>query len=254
MTEPVEPRPRWRAITSASTCGCRPVEAAGNLHDVDGAVRDAKCTGIQVPNLTGGDRRDAPNHTPDQAGPDRRDPGGTGKFDIKYSQTEPVAGDALTDFLAESAVTGERLPGLGSGMYKNRDADLRADRIELTDPFFASRWPPDRGPPAFFLPGSPHIMTVIFRRDAGPVAFCSLPAQHAQAQEAEVDDLQSLLQAQADLVANASRRSGSGAGHAHTPAICPRFHALVSAGRRASCTSAAATACSSTWPMQAQIR
>ena len=40
----------------------------------------------------------------------------TCQFDI-ISQTEPVPGDAWTDFLAESAVLEADWPGLGCGMY-----------------------------------------------------------------------------------------------------------------------------------------
>jgi ABC-type branched-subunit amino acid transport system substrate-binding protein len=49
------------------------VEAAGTT-DVD-AVRTAMY-GQKFPNLTGGDRRDAAQPSPDQAGADRRNPGG----------------------------------------------------------------------------------------------------------------------------------------------------------------------------------
>jgi urea transport system substrate-binding protein len=88
------------------------VEAAGTT-DVD-AVRDAMY-GIQVPNLTGGIAEMLPNHhltKPVLIGEIRAD----GQFDI-ISQTEPVPGDAWTDFLAESAVLEADWPGLGCGMY-----------------------------------------------------------------------------------------------------------------------------------------
>jgi len=88
------------------------VEAAGTT-DVD-AVREAMY-GIQVPNLTGGIAEMLPNHhltKPVLIGEIRAD----GQFDI-ISQTEPVPGDAWTDFLAESAVLEADWPGLGCGMY-----------------------------------------------------------------------------------------------------------------------------------------
>ncbi|WP_378946617.1 urea ABC transporter substrate-binding protein [Paracoccus sp. R86501] len=75
------------------------VEAAGTT-DVD-PVLDA-IVGVEVPNLTGGTAQVLPNHhitKPVLIGEIRED----GQFDI-VSQTEPVAGDAWTDFLPESAV------------------------------------------------------------------------------------------------------------------------------------------------------
>jgi len=81
--------------------------------DVD-AVR-AAMYGQEVPNLTGGTATMLPNHhltKPVLIGEIRAD----GQFDI-ISQTEPVAGDAWTDFLPESAVLESDWPGLGCGMY-----------------------------------------------------------------------------------------------------------------------------------------
>ncbi|MEM9317520.1 MAG: urea ABC transporter substrate-binding protein [Pseudomonadota bacterium] len=88
------------------------VEAAGTT-EID-AVREAMY-GIQVPNLTGGIAEMLPNHhltKPVLIGEIRAD----GQFDI-ISQTEPVAGDAWTDYLPESAVLASDWPGLGCGMY-----------------------------------------------------------------------------------------------------------------------------------------
>ncbi len=88
------------------------VEKAGTT-DVD-AVRDAMY-GQEVKNLTGGTAKMLPNHhltKPVLIGEIRAD----GQFDI-ISQTEPVAGDAWTDFLPESAVLESDWPGLGCGMY-----------------------------------------------------------------------------------------------------------------------------------------
>jgi urea transport system substrate-binding protein len=88
------------------------VEAAGTT-DPD-AVR-AAMYGLQVPNLTGGMAEMLPNHhltKPVLIGEIRAD----GQFDI-ISQTEPVPGDAWTDYLPESAVLVSDWPGLGCGMY-----------------------------------------------------------------------------------------------------------------------------------------
>ena len=88
------------------------VEAAGTT-DVD-AVRTAMY-GLEVPNLTGTTAKMLPNHhltKPVLIGEIQAD----GQFDI-VSQTEPVAGDAWTDFLPESAVLEADWPGLGCGMY-----------------------------------------------------------------------------------------------------------------------------------------
>ena len=88
------------------------VEAAGTT-DVD-AVRTSMY-GLEVPNLTGGIAKMLPNHhltKPVLIGEIQAD----GQFDI-ISQTEPVAGDAWTDFLPESAVLDSDWPGLECGMY-----------------------------------------------------------------------------------------------------------------------------------------
>ncbi|MBK5945108.1 urea ABC transporter substrate-binding protein [Rhodobacter veldkampii DSM 11550] len=88
------------------------VEKAGTT-DVD-AVRTAMY-GLEVPNLTGGVAKMLPNHhltKPVLIGEIQAD----GQFDI-ISQTEPVAGDAWTDFLPESAKLESDWPGLGCGMY-----------------------------------------------------------------------------------------------------------------------------------------
>jgi urea transport system substrate-binding protein len=88
------------------------VEKAGTT-DVD-AVRTAMY-GQEVTNLTGGKAVMLPNHhltKPVLIGEIQAD----GQFDI-ISQTEPVAGDAWTDFLPESAVLDSDWPGLGCGMY-----------------------------------------------------------------------------------------------------------------------------------------
>ncbi|ROU00322.1 urea ABC transporter substrate-binding protein [Histidinibacterium lentulum] len=81
--------------------------------DVD-AVREAMW-GQEFPNLTGGTAVMNPNHhlsKPVLIGEIRAD----GMFDI-ISQTEPVPGDAWTDFLPESAVLMSDWQELGCGMY-----------------------------------------------------------------------------------------------------------------------------------------
>jgi urea transport system substrate-binding protein len=91
------------------------VEKAGTT-DVD-AVRNAMY-GLEVPNLTGGIAKMLPNHhltKPVLIGEIRAD----GQFDI-ISQTEPVPGDAWTDFLPASAVLEADWPGLGCGMYNTQ--------------------------------------------------------------------------------------------------------------------------------------
>ncbi|WP_090732330.1 urea ABC transporter substrate-binding protein [Paracoccus homiensis] len=88
------------------------VEKAGTT-DVD-PVLDA-IVGVEVPNLTGGTAQVLPNHhltKPVLIGEIRED----GQFDI-VSQTEPVPGDAWTDFLPESAVLDADWPGKDCGMY-----------------------------------------------------------------------------------------------------------------------------------------
>ncbi|MCR9120809.1 MAG: urea ABC transporter substrate-binding protein [Phyllobacteriaceae bacterium] len=81
--------------------------------DVD-AVREAMW-GQEFPNLTGGTATMLPNHhltKPVLIGEITED----GQFDI-ISQTEEVAGDAWTDFLAESAVLKSDWQELGCGMF-----------------------------------------------------------------------------------------------------------------------------------------
>jgi urea transport system substrate-binding protein len=81
--------------------------------DVD-AVRE-KMWGQKFPNLTGGIAEMLPNHhltKPVLIGEIRAD----GQFDI-ISQTEPVPGDAWTDFLPESAVLDANWKDLQCGMY-----------------------------------------------------------------------------------------------------------------------------------------
>ena len=88
------------------------VEAAGTT-DVD-AVIDAM-VGQTYPNLTGGTAEMLPNHhltKPVLIGEIRAD----GQFDI-ISETEPVPGDAWTDFLPESAVLESDWATLKCGMY-----------------------------------------------------------------------------------------------------------------------------------------
>ncbi|MCW1917659.1 urea ABC transporter substrate-binding protein [Rhodobacter sp. KR11] len=91
------------------------VTAAGTV-DVD-PVLDA-LVGQKFPNLTGGMAELLANHhltKPVLIGEIRAD----GQFDI-ISQTEPVAGDAWTDFLPESAVLESDWKDLKCGMY-NKD-------------------------------------------------------------------------------------------------------------------------------------
>ncbi|MDP4989738.1 MAG: urea ABC transporter substrate-binding protein [Marivita lacus] len=88
------------------------VTAAGTT-DVD-AVRTAMY-GQEFPNLTGGTAVMLPNHhltKPVLIGEIQAD----GQFDI-VSQTDPVPGDAWTDFLPESAVLKSDWKDLGCGMY-----------------------------------------------------------------------------------------------------------------------------------------
>lgn len=88
------------------------VEKAGTT-DVD-AVSEA-IVGLETPNLTGGMAKMLPNHhltKPVLIGEIRAD----GQFDI-ISQTEPVPGDAWTDFLPESAVLESDWVELKCGMY-----------------------------------------------------------------------------------------------------------------------------------------
>lgn len=91
------------------------VEKAGTT-DVD-AVRTAMY-GLEVPNLTGGVAKMLPNHhltKPVLIGEIRAD----GQFDI-ISQTDPVPGDAWTDYLPESAVLEADWASLGCGMYNTQ--------------------------------------------------------------------------------------------------------------------------------------
>ncbi len=91
------------------------VEEAGTT-DVD-PVLDA-IVGVTVPNLTGGTAEVLPNHhltKPVLIGEIRED----GQFDI-VSQTDPVPGDAWTDFLPESAVLDADWPGKQCGMYNTQ--------------------------------------------------------------------------------------------------------------------------------------
>ena len=88
------------------------VTAAGTT-EVD-AVSKAMI-GQKFPNLTGSEAEMLPNHhltKPVLIGEIQAD----GQFDI-ISQTEPVAGDAWTDFLPESAVLDSDWATLGCGMY-----------------------------------------------------------------------------------------------------------------------------------------
>jgi urea transport system substrate-binding protein len=88
------------------------VEKAGST-ETD-AVLDA-IVGVTVPNLTGGTAEVLPNHhltKPVLIGEIRED----GQFDI-VSQTDPVPGDAWTDFLPESAVLDSDWPGKTCGMW-----------------------------------------------------------------------------------------------------------------------------------------
>lgn len=88
------------------------VKAAGTT-DVD-AVRTAMY-GQEFPNLTGGTAKMLPNHhlsKPVLIGEIQAN----GQFDI-ISQTEPVNGDAWTDFLAESKVLKSDWKDLNCGMY-----------------------------------------------------------------------------------------------------------------------------------------
>ncbi|MBF9036547.1 urea ABC transporter substrate-binding protein [Rhodobacterales bacterium HKCCE2091] len=93
------------------------VEAAGTT-DADAVI--AALPGQTFPNLTGGMAEMLPNHhltKPVLIGEIRAD----GQFDI-ISQTDPVPGDAWTDYLPESAILTSDWPGLGCGMY-NTDTE-----------------------------------------------------------------------------------------------------------------------------------
>ena len=91
------------------------VEKAGST-DTDAVL--AAIDGLEVPNLTGGTAKVLPNHhltKPVLIGEIRED----GQFDI-VSQTEPVAGDAWTDHLPESAVLEADWPGKDCGMWNTQ--------------------------------------------------------------------------------------------------------------------------------------
>ena len=91
------------------------VEKAGST-DTDAVL--AAIDGLEVPNLTGGTAKVLPNHhltKPVLIGEIRED----GQFDI-VSQTEPVAGDAWTDHLPESAVLDADWPGKDCGMWNTQ--------------------------------------------------------------------------------------------------------------------------------------
>ncbi|WP_370470462.1 urea ABC transporter substrate-binding protein [uncultured Paracoccus sp.] len=91
------------------------VEKAGTT-DTD-AVLDA-IVGVEVPNLTGTMAKVLPNHhltKPVLIGEIRED----GQFDI-VSQTDPVPGDAWTDFLPDSAVLEADWPGKKCGMFNTQ--------------------------------------------------------------------------------------------------------------------------------------
>ncbi|MBC9247393.1 urea ABC transporter substrate-binding protein [Paracoccus sp. 11-3] len=88
------------------------VEKAGTT-DVDPVLESI--VGVEVPNLTGGTAQVLPNHhltKPVLIGEIRED----GQFDI-VSQTEPVSGDAWTDFLPESAVLDADWSARDCGMF-----------------------------------------------------------------------------------------------------------------------------------------
>ena len=88
------------------------VTAAGTT-DVDAV--SAAMIGQEFPNLTGGIAKMLPNHhltKPVLIGEIRAD----GQFDI-ISQTDPVPGDAWTDYLPESAVLEADWAELKCGMY-----------------------------------------------------------------------------------------------------------------------------------------
>lgn len=93
------------------------VEAAGST-DTDPVA--AAMIGQEFPNLTGSAATMLPNHhltKPVLIGEIRAD----GQFDI-ISQTEPVPGDAWTDFLPESAVLTSNWKDLNCGMYNTETA------------------------------------------------------------------------------------------------------------------------------------
>ena len=102
------------------------VTAAGTT-DVDAVTK--AMIGQEFPNLTGSTAKMLPNHhltKPVLIGEIQAD----GQFDI-ISQTEPVPGDAWTDFLPESKVLEGRLADARLRHVQHRDQDLRADEVEL---------------------------------------------------------------------------------------------------------------------------
>lgn len=119
----------WQEFTSADRVTNDPMEATmigfnawvaavekAGTTDVD-PVLDA-IVGVEVPNLTGGTATVLPNHhitKPVLIGEIRED----GQFDI-VSQTDPVPGDAWTDFLPESAVLDADWPGKDCGMFNTQ--------------------------------------------------------------------------------------------------------------------------------------
>jgi urea transport system substrate-binding protein len=93
------------------------VTAAGTT-EVDAV--SAAMIGQEFPNLTGGMAKMLPNHhltKPVLIGEIRAD----GQFDI-ISQTDPVPGDAWTDYLPESAVLEADWAELKCGMYNKETA------------------------------------------------------------------------------------------------------------------------------------
>nr|WP_245739592.1 urea ABC transporter substrate-binding protein [Thioclava dalianensis] len=84
--------------------------------DIDTII--AAMPGQEFPNLTGTTAKMLPNHhltKPVLIGEIQED----GQFDI-ISQTDPVPGDAWTDYLPESAVLKSDWPGLDCGMYNTQ--------------------------------------------------------------------------------------------------------------------------------------
>ncbi|MEX1662535.1 urea ABC transporter substrate-binding protein [Thioclava sp. 15-R06ZXC-3] len=91
------------------------VQAVTQVGSTDTDKVIAAMPGQEFPNLTGTTARMLPNHhltKPVLIGEIMED----GQFDI-ISQTDPVPGDAWTDFLPESAVLKSDWPGLDCGMY-----------------------------------------------------------------------------------------------------------------------------------------
>jgi urea transport system substrate-binding protein len=182
------------------------VEAAGTT-DPD-AVR-AAMYGLQVPNLTGGMAEMLPNHhltKPVLIGEIRAD----GQFDI-ISQTEPVPGDAWTDFLPESAVLVSDWPGLGMRHVQHRDRDLRAASVELLTS--TTGWRADLGVSPAPTPGAaPRMIRTTLAALAG-ILLGLIAAADARAQQADTD-LQTILQDNAGARRRCLPPDGAGgAGH-----------------------------------------